>query len=232
MGHTRVQRHFPTESISNTRCARRNETLNSSKKLTCPKSNGTESERVQAKTSFTGSNPPTRASARSARASCVARLPVSLTRVVCASHTAPRRMPNEYGSTFTVAPESISPWICASSPPLKLNERGSIGMRNESPRPADTGRNGNCSVTAQRDVDSSRRYCDSVFAASTASWGDQTGYAPAVKLALSSWASSAVRNCTARNFSARGSRCSSGRISASFMTALVYLQPPTWQVSA
>ena len=96
----------------------------------------------------------------------------------------------------------------------------------------DTGRNGNCAATSQRDSGCSRRYCVSVWAAPTASCGDQTGYSPDVREALSSCANSAVRNCMARYFSARGSSCSAGSSSASFMAPSDYRQPPGWQARA
>ena len=130
----------------------------------------------------------------------------------------------------TVDLESINPRARTTPPALKRSPSGSNGMRNESPRGADTGRYGNCAATAQRDSGCSRRCCVSVCAAPTASCGDQMGYSPGASAAPSSWASSAVRNCMARNFSERGNLCRAGSNSASFMAGLDYCQPMSWQV--
>ena len=63
--------------------ARKKHTSNSRKKLTCPKMMGTESTLAQANANRTGAKPATTADTSTARASAIARLPLSCTAVFC-----------------------------------------------------------------------------------------------------------------------------------------------------
>ena len=114
--------------ISNANSERKKHTLNSWKKLVCPKIKGIWSLFAQANTNLRCWKSPTWPKMTMPTASTSAKLPVRGTDVFCFSHSKPNDIPTVYGKTLMVEPESSNPTVSTCSPPA-MSTRGKKGNK-------------------------------------------------------------------------------------------------------